>query len=55
MSIPIPLCRICGNAELLPVLSLGLMPPVNSFLLGKAEIAAEKKHPLAIRSAPTCS
>jgi hypothetical protein len=55
MSIPIPACRICGGRELLPVLSLGLMPPVNSFLKGEAEIAAEKKHPLAIAQCPACT
>jgi hypothetical protein len=55
MSIPVPACRICGSAELLPVLSLGQMPPVNSFLANAAEIAAEKKHPLAIAHCPSCT
>ncbi len=55
MSIPIPACRICGNATLTPVLSLGLMPPVNSYLSGAAEVAAEKKHPLAIALCPDCT
>jgi hypothetical protein len=55
MSIPIPRCRICAGSELLPVLSLGLMPPVNSFLSGPAEVAAEKKHPLAIALCPACT
>ncbi len=37
------------------MLSLGLMPPVNSYLSGAAEVAAEKKHPLAIAQCPACT
>ena len=49
MAIPISRCRICGAADLEAVLSLGDMPPVNSFLSGPADIAAERRHPLGDR------
>ncbi|MFL5322273.1 MAG: methyltransferase domain-containing protein [Myxococcaceae bacterium] len=55
MASPIAACRICGSASLADVLSLGDMPPVNSFLKGPAQIAAEKKHPLAIAFCSRCS
>ncbi|MGH7330051.1 MAG: class I SAM-dependent methyltransferase, partial [Polyangiaceae bacterium] len=55
MAIPVKACRICGNAQLDDVLSLGDMPPVNSFLAGPAEIAKEKKHPLAIAFCSACT
>ncbi len=55
MATPIASCRICANRNLEPILSLGDMPPVNSFLSGPADIAAEKKHPLAISFCATCS
>ncbi len=31
------------------------MPPVNSYLSGPAQLAAEKKHPLAISQCPACT
>lgn len=55
MATPIPACRICGHNKLEGVLSLGDLPPVNSFLSGAADIAAEKKHPLAIAFCDKCS
>jgi len=55
MSIPIPACRICRHTELLPVLSLGLMPPVNGFPADERETALEAKHPLAICQCPRCT
>jgi C-methyltransferase C-terminal domain/Putative zinc binding domain/Methyltransferase domain len=55
MAIPIEACRVCGQKGLEPVLSLGDLPPVNSFLAGPADIAAEKKHPLAIAFCGGCS
>jgi hypothetical protein len=55
MATPIPNCRICGQAKLEPILSLGDMPPVNSFLSGAQDIARETKAPLAIAFCATCS
>jgi hypothetical protein len=55
MAIPIPECRICKQGSLHEVLSLGDLPPVNSFLASKEEIRAEKKHPLAIAFCARCS
>ena len=55
MASPIPHCRICGQAKLEPILSLGDMPPVNSFLSGPADIAKATKAPLAIAFCATCS
>jgi SAM-dependent methyltransferase len=55
MAIPTPACRICGNPSLEDILSLGDMPPVNSFLSGPADIANEKKHPLAIAFCAKCT
>ncbi len=54
MAIPVTHCRICRTPALEPVLHLGDMPPVNSFLNTAADVAAEKKHPLAIAFCPTC-
>jgi hypothetical protein len=48
-------CRICRATELHDVLSLGDMPPVNSFLSSAADIAAETKHPLALVFCPKCT
>src|SRR5438552_1748068 len=48
-------CRICGSSDLTDVLSLGEMPPVNSFLTTDADVAREKRHPLAIVFCPTCT
>jgi C-methyltransferase C-terminal domain/Putative zinc binding domain/Methyltransferase domain len=48
-------CRVCRSAALEDVLSLGDMPPVNSFLSGPADIAAERAYPLAIAFCATCS
>jgi novobiocin biosynthesis protein NovU/D-mycarose 3-C-methyltransferase len=55
VAIPIPGCRICEAGALEPVLSLGDLPPVNSFLAGPADIAAERRHPLAIAFCAACS
>ncbi len=55
MATPIAACRICGQTKLEPILSLGDMPPVNSFLSGPADIARETKAPLAIAFCATCS
>ncbi len=55
MAIPVDHCRICRSKSLEPILSLGDMPPVNSFLSGQAEIAKEKKHPLALALCLTCT
>jgi hypothetical protein len=55
MAIEMPACRICGQKNLEPILSLGDMPPVNSFLSGPQLIAQEKKHPLAIAMCSGCS
>jgi hypothetical protein len=55
MATPVLECRVCGGKKLDDVLSLGEMPPVNSFLAGPAEIAKEKKHPLALVFCGECS
>lgn len=55
MAIEMPNCRVCGQTNLEPILSLGDMPPVNSFLTGPEGIAGEKKHPLAIAFCHRCS
>lgn len=55
MATRISACRICRSTELHDVLSLGDMPPVNSFLSGPADIAKEKKHPLALVFCPKCT
>jgi hypothetical protein len=55
MAIPMPACRICGRTPLEPVLSLGDMPAVNSFLAGPAEIATEMRHPLAVAFCAGCA
>lgn len=55
MATAIPNCRICGQDQLEPILSLGDMPPVNSFLSGPADIARETRAPLAIAFCATCS
>jgi hypothetical protein len=55
MATPIDHCRVCGQKSLEPILSLGDLPPVNSFLSGDADIAKEKKHPLAIAFCSGCS
>jgi novobiocin biosynthesis protein NovU/D-mycarose 3-C-methyltransferase len=55
VAIPIARCRICAAADLEPVLSLGDLPPVNSFLAGPDDVAAERRHPLAIAFCTTCS
>ena len=55
MATPIPHCRVCGQGKLEPILSLGDMPPVNSFLKGPQDFARETKAPLAISFCATCS
>lgn len=55
MATPLTRCRICDSSSLEDVLSLGDMPPVNSFLSGPQEIAAEKRHPLAIVFCTQCT
>ena len=55
MSIPVPKCRICGSANLEGVLSLGDMPPVNSFLASEGEIAREGRYPLALVYCAACT
>jgi hypothetical protein len=55
MATAIPHCRICSNSKLEDILSLGDMPPVNSFLSGPEEIKKETKHPLAIAFCEKCS
>ena len=55
MAIAMPACRICGAKALEEVLSLGDLPPVNSFLSGPEQFAQEKKHPLAIAFCAGCT
>lgn len=55
MATSIPHCRVCGQTSLEPILSLGDMPPVNSFLNGPADFPKETKAPLAIAFCAGCS
>jgi len=55
MATPLHACRVCRSTALEEVLSLGDMPPVNSFLSGPADVATERAYPLAIAFCPTCS
>lgn len=55
MATPIPACRICGSLKLADVVSLGDMPPVNSFLDGPPDIAREQRHPLALVYCAECT
>lgn len=55
MATPITHCRVCGQTRLETVLSLGDMPPVNSFLAGPTDIANESKAPLAIAFCAACA
>ncbi len=55
MAIPVSKCRVCSATSLEPILHLGNMPPVNSFLASSADFALEKKHPLAISFCAVCS
>jgi SAM-dependent methyltransferase len=47
-------CAGCGAGPLVPVLSLGAMPPVNAFLT-PADVAAEVAFPLDLHFCPRCS
>jgi novobiocin biosynthesis protein NovU/D-mycarose 3-C-methyltransferase len=55
MATPVTSCRICGSRDLADVLSLGDMPPVNSFLKDQADIAREGRHPLALAYCAACT
>src|SRR5262249_9748064 len=48
-------CRACGNRQLLPFLSLGDTPLVNSFLRSPADAAREPRFPLDVYACPDCS
>lgn len=55
MATPVPACRICGSRDLSDVVSLGDMPPVNSFLASEADIAQEGRYPLALVYCAACT
>jgi hypothetical protein len=50
-----PSCRICGNAEVKPFLSLGPTPLANAFLRAPEEFAAERAYPLDLYFCEMCS
>ncbi|MCA2980429.1 MAG: class I SAM-dependent methyltransferase [Myxococcaceae bacterium] len=54
MATEIKHCRVCGNTALEPILSLGDMPPVNSFLTGPQDFPKETFAPLAIVFCAPC-
>jgi hypothetical protein len=54
VAIPISHCRVCQSGNLEPILSLGELPAVNSFLSGPEEIAQERRYPLAINLCASC-
>jgi 2-polyprenyl-3-methyl-5-hydroxy-6-metoxy-1,4-benzoquinol methylase len=49
-----PDCRGCDAPGLVPVVSLGAMPPVNAFL-DASELAAERAYPLDLWFCPRCT
>lgn len=52
---PITACRVCGSTRLDRFLSLGDIPPVNSFLASAADAAAEERFPLDVDRCEACS
>lgn len=50
-----PVCRICGSADLLPILSLGKMPLANALLTAEELNKPESKYPLDLVFCPHCS
>lgn len=52
---PITKCRICGAAELQPVLSLGHTPLANSLLTAAQLDSPEATYPLEVVFCPTCT
>lgn len=50
-----PVCRICGSADLLPILSLGKMPLANALLTAEELNKPEPKYPLDLVFCPHCS
>jgi SAM-dependent methyltransferase len=49
-----PTCGGCGAPGLVPVVSLGSMPPVNAFI-DAAGLAAERAYPLDLHFCPRCT
>ncbi len=47
-------CAGCGAAPIVPVFSLGRMPPVNAFVT-PAEVACEESFPLDVHFCPACT
>jgi SAM-dependent methyltransferase len=54
MSGAIENCRGCGGALVQTLADLGSMPPANSYLSSRDEIAQEKSYPLRVRVCGTC-
>ena len=46
-------CRYCGSADLLPLLSLGEQPPSNSFL-SERDLGSERRYPLDVVLCRSC-
>jgi len=50
-----PVCRSCGNVDLLPVLSLGRMPLANALLVQEQLTLPEETFPLDLVFCPQCT
>lgn len=50
-----PICRICGNNNLISLLSLGSLPLANGLLTAEQLIAPEPRFPLDVVLCPNCS
>ncbi|OGL79702.1 hypothetical protein A3F28_01320 [Candidatus Uhrbacteria bacterium RIFCSPHIGHO2_12_FULL_57_11] len=55
MNIPLRHCRVCLGERLTPFLSLGKMPPINSFPAGEDDFVAEKFFDLTVAFCEDCS
>ena len=55
MAQPVSTCRVCGHRALEDILSLGDMPPVNSFLPAPEASARERRFPLALVFCAECT
>jgi hypothetical protein len=48
-------CRVCGGADLVPLLDLGTTPPANAYLRREQLAEPERRFPLAIHLCTHCS
>lgn len=55
MEIPLSTCRVCLDRELVPVIPLGAMPPINRFLHTAEDIRDECRYDLTVNWCKTCT